>query len=254
MESTLTQSPAFTLSHKHVFGLKTHVNHNVHFAENTQIIYPAGNNTILYYTDHKTQRFLPGSDNGHGITALAISPNKRYLAVAETSPASAVVNIFDLVTSKKKKTLTFPTDNDGNAISHEIVSMAFSSENKFLVTQGGMSLKGDNHWTLTYWAWDKARPMANMKVSSAQNAPIYDVSFSPTDSSVICVTGENIFKFLRLQEGTFKALPNQMKFREQSFLCHAWLHDEGLIVGCHNDNLASCCCSITREIIGKHCR
>eukprot|EP00397_Hematodinium_sp_SG-2012_P003973 GEMP01003983.1.p1 GENE.GEMP01003983.1~~GEMP01003983.1.p1 ORF type:complete len:1382 (+),score=370.47 GEMP01003983.1:167-4312(+) len=239
MDSSLSQVPTFTLSHKHVFGLKTNVNHNVHFAEETQIIYPAGNNTILYYTDHKTQRFFPGSDNGQGITALAISPNKRFLAAAEMSTPSAIINIFDLVTSKKKKTLTFSADADGIAVCHEIVSMAFSSENKFLITQSGMAHKGDSHWTLVYWAWDKARPMASMKVSNAQNAPIYEVSFNPTDSSVICVTGEHIFKFLRLQEGTFKTIPSQLsKYREQqSFLCHSWLQDEGLVVGCQNGEL-----------------
>jgi len=239
ISSSGNQFSSFSLAHKHVFGLKGQANHNVHFAEETQIIYPAGNNTVMYHTDHKTQRFFPGSDGTNGITALAISPNKRYLAVAETANLSAVITIFDLVTFKKKKTLAFPTDAEGNPIAHEVVCMAFSSENKFLITQSGMSQKDENHWILVYWAWDKARPMAHMKVSNTQNSPIYEVSYHPTDSSIVCVTGEHIYKLLKLHDGGFKTIPNQLsKYREQQiFLCHAWLQEEGLIVGCANGEI-----------------
>lgn len=50
----------------------------------------------------------------------------------------------------------------------------------------------------------------------------------------MCIIGDGIFKFFRLQEGTFKGIPNQLnKMREasnQNYLCHTWLNDDRLVV------------------------
>ena len=51
------------------------------------------------------------------------------------------------------------SDNEIEGV-NEFVSLAFSSENKFLLTQGGASKTNQNSWTLFNWAWDKGRPMA----------------------------------------------------------------------------------------------
>merc|ERR550514_538522 len=99
MEQPALQAPAITLSYRHVFGVKADVKSNVHFAEETQIIYPAGHNTILYYTDQKMQRFFNGIEGTDEITCLAVSPSKRFLAVAEKcADKPAMVTVFDLVT------------------------------------------------------------------------------------------------------------------------------------------------------------
>ncbi|CAE8711809.1 unnamed protein product, partial [Polarella glacialis] len=72
------------LAHRHVFGLKSGVKGNVHFTDETHLLYPAGHNTILYYADQKTQwRVFPGSEGSEGITCLTVSPNKKFLAVCE---------------------------------------------------------------------------------------------------------------------------------------------------------------------------
>jgi len=230
-------APSITLSHRHVFGLKADVKNNVHYAEENQVIYPAGHNTILYYTDHKTQRFFPGVEGTDGITCLAVSPSKRYLAIAEKCTECAIVTIFDLVTTKKRKTLSYTVDG---CDAREYVSVAFSSENKYLITQGGTTQSGKHDWTLIYWAWDKARPMAAQKVSNAQNAAIRDCSFNPTDSLTVAVIGEGIFRFFRLQDGAFKQLPNtlvRLRGEHQNYTCHAWLNDDRLMVGCENGSL-----------------
>eukprot|EP00438_Fugacium_kawagutii_P035599 Skav224677 [mRNA] locus=scaffold3088:1973:6274:- [translate_table: standard] len=50
----------------------------------------------------------------------------------------------------------------------------------------------------------------------------------------VCIIGDGVFKFFRLQEGTFKGIPNQLnKMREasnQNYICHTWLNDDRLIV------------------------
>jgi WD40 repeat protein len=225
---------AVYLNHRHVFGIKADVKSNIHFHDENQVIYCAGHNTVQYFTEHKSQRVFPGSEGTTGITCLAVSPSKRYLAIAERSPENAQVTVYDLVTTKKRKTLTYPEID-----AQEFVSIAFSSENKFLITQGGLSPSGKHDWTLVYWSWEKARVMASQKVSNPSENSIHEVSINPTDSEMVCVVGDSVLKFLRLQEGSLKQSQNQLyRVREaQNYLCHAWLTDDRLVVGCENGDL-----------------
>jgi len=221
-----------SLAHRHVFGLQANLQNNVFFADDNQVLYPAGHNTILYSLDTKQQRIFPGHEGTDGITCLALSPSRRHVAICEKAiVGSAVCTIFDVNTGKKRKTLTLP---DGDAT--EFVCVAFSSENKFLITQGGPP-----DWTLVYWAWDKARNHYTVRTSSSPSATINECSFNPQDSYLICVVGNGVFKFFRLQEGQFKSIPNQLnKLREsqnQNYTCHAWLHDDRLVVCCEDGNI-----------------
>ena len=56
---------------------------------------------------------------------------------------------------------------------HEFVSLAFSPDSKYLIAQGG---KPD--WILVYWAWEKAKIMAQMKTTNQTGQPVYQVSSS----------------------------------------------------------------------------
>jgi WD40 repeat protein len=219
---------AVSLQYRHVFGLKANVKGTVHFTEETHVLYPAGHNTILYDQAQKTQtRFFSGSEGSEGISCLAVSPNKKFLAVCEKFQDRAICSIFDVNTGKRRRgTLSF-ADCDAK----EFVYAAFSGENKFLITQGGPP-----DFTLILWSWDKARPHGSVKVSNITGSTIHECSFNPQDSSLVCVVGDGIFKFFRLQEGTFKNIPNQLsKLREtsnQNYVCHAWVHNQDRLVVC----------------------
>ena len=54
---------AISLQHRHAFGLKTDTRCNVHYAEENQVIYPAGNNTVLFNTEDKSQKFFSSSES-----------------------------------------------------------------------------------------------------------------------------------------------------------------------------------------------
>mmetsp|Transcript_13687 Transcript_13687/g.36226 ORF Transcript_13687/g.36226 Transcript_13687/m.36226 type:complete len:1228 (-) Transcript_13687:39-3722(-) len=222
-----------TLQHRHVFGLKADVKFNVHYADESQLIYPSGTNTILWIAEQKQQKFFQGNEGADGITCLAANSTKRYLAVAEKCSTGAIVTIFDLVTTKKRKTLQF-----SECDAPEFVCVAFSYDSKYLLTQTGPSPSGKHDWTLIYWMWDKARPMASIKVSNAQHSPIRECSFSPTDSSIACVIGDGIFKFLQMKdsEGGLKQLPAGPD-TVPSLLCHSWLSDNKLLVACESGDL-----------------
>ena len=89
---------------RHIFGLRGDVKDNIHFVEESTIIYPVGHTVVSYNVETKVQRFTPGSPESEGITALAVSPNKKFLAVAERAD-KGTISVYDLQTLKRRKVL-----------------------------------------------------------------------------------------------------------------------------------------------------
>jgi len=222
------------ISHKHIFGLKADVKNNVHYLEENIVLYPAGHNVVIYNTDTKIQRFIHGSDvnlpSGRTeITALAVSPNKRYVAVAEKGMERATIHVYDVRTLKKRKTLTTP-----DCHSREYVSMCFSPDNKNLLTQGGAP-----DWALINWLWGKSKPLQITRVESKSN-PVYQCSFCPSDPSTICVTGKNTLLFFRVEDGAVSLKPIETKMWEreaEDYLCHSWTTGRKMVAGTSTGNL-----------------
>ncbi|XP_071508423.1 cilia- and flagella-associated protein 57-like [Diadema antillarum] len=205
---------------RHVFGLKGDVSGNISYVDEQTVVYPCGSNIILYNIDQKTQRFIPGSDKSSGFTATCVSPNRRYIAVAEKGAEKAMITIYDLHSLRKRKALS-STDIQSN----EVVSMAFSPDSKYLIAQGGRP-----DWTLVYWTWEKSKVMAVTKTTNPANNDVYQVSFNPQDNTQICVVGNGIFKLYRYSEGNLKQFAFQ-KLEPQNYLSQAWVSDERVIVG-----------------------
>lgn len=102
---------------------------------------------------------------------MAVSPNRRFIAIAERIKDRPEVAIFDLHSGKCRKTLK------PEAIkSNEIVSVLFSSDAKYLLTQTGAP-----DYTLIYWSWEKGKIMASIEVKPAVgpqvHATVTQVSF-----------------------------------------------------------------------------
>ena len=92
--------------------------------------------------EQRLQKFIPGSVDTEGITALAVSGNRKFLAVAERSE-KGTVTIYDLGTLKRRKVLSI-----SELGSKEYVSLCFSPDGKMLAAQGG-----GPEWNLTVWIW-----------------------------------------------------------------------------------------------------
>ena len=149
---------------KHAFGLTTGVSRSVHYVDEQGILYPVGANCVIYSVDSKDQKLIQCSATGAGITALAVSPNKRYAAVAEKGE-KPLVTIYDIQSNKKKKTLSYSESQ-----TQEFTSLAFSPDSKYLITQGGRP-----DWTLVYWGWEKSKLMATFKTSPQQSNAVHQV-------------------------------------------------------------------------------
>ncbi|XP_055986867.1 cilia- and flagella-associated protein 57 [Sorex fumeus] len=205
----------------HVFGLRAHVTNNVFFFDEQIVIFPSGNYCVKYNVDQKWQKFIPGSDRSQGMLALAISPNRRYLAISEMVQDKPLITIYELsaVPCRKRKilnTFDFPVQ--------KFTTMAFSPDSKYLLTQ-----TSPPESNLVYWLWEKQKVMAILRVDSQHN-PVYQVSFSPQDNTHLCVTGTGIFKTLRFAEGLLKQT-NFQRGEPQNYLAHAWVSEDKIIVG-----------------------
>ena len=98
-------SATTSLSFRHMFGINGSVSDNISFSDDDTIVYIVGHNVVLYNKVDKKQRFIYGSEASDGMTAFAVSPGKRYIAIAERGDRGAQVNVFDLKSYRKRKNL-----------------------------------------------------------------------------------------------------------------------------------------------------
>lgn len=77
---------------------------NLSYVDDTVVMYHAGRTLVLYSTDTRTQRFIQGTETTDGITALALSPSRKYLAIAERAERG-LITVYDLTTLKRRKVL-----------------------------------------------------------------------------------------------------------------------------------------------------
>jgi len=226
------------LVRRHAFGIKADVKDNIHFIDDSTCAYPVGRNVVIYHTQGASppnqQKFIQGNEKCETITAMALCPKKRYLAVAE-SAESPVISIYDVSGGGRKKKKTLPGQGQPfpELNSREYVCIAFSADGKVLVTQGGAP-----EWTLVYWSWDRSKAIAWTSSATDKTAAAQDkhhitcVSVSPKDNTLVCVSGNGVFRFFRLQEGQLRPTPGQPlgKRDPQNFLSHCWLPPDDRIV------------------------
>ncbi|XP_036955576.1 cilia- and flagella-associated protein 57 isoform X1 [Acanthopagrus latus] len=203
-----------------IFGLRTGVSNNLCFFDEQTVVFPCGNNCVCYNTVQRTQRFIQGSEKSKGMRALAISANRRYLAVSECGER-ATITVFDLQheQGRKRKVLTA-----GDTPVQEFVCMAFSPDSKYLIGQ-----TGGPEWMLIFWLWEKQKVLATVKTTNSNN-PVIQVSFNPYNNTQLCVCGTGVFKLFRYTEGALKQ-SSFAKVESINFLCHTWMKGERVIAG-----------------------
>eukprot|EP00760_Papus_ankaliazontas_P008130 PhM_4_TR13677/c1_g1_i1/m.19400 len=226
----------FSLNMRFALGLKPDVTDSVHFIDDQTCCWPVGRNIVIYSMQTTQQRFIPATDGMESITALQLSPNRKYLAIAESGPTPCI-SIVDLSTLKRKKFLSIPDIG-----SKEYVCLAFSSDGRYMLSQGGAP-----EWSLVYWNIDKGKPVTQPfvasnadKVAAAQDKRhITRCTFNPRDATHFCLSGNGLLKFIRYQEGALKIVPGGMGKREpQMYLTHIWLQpEERIIVSTDNGDL-----------------
>ena len=209
----------------HAFGLTANVQNNVIAVDETTVCYPVGRAIVLYNTDTKKMAFVREGTNDKGeITALALSPSKKYLAACERAE-HAQVSIYHVASQRRTKVL--PQGGALDVASSEFITAAFSGDSKMLA-----AVTGD--FTIALWLWDKGRLLALQKNAMAASFGITRVSFNPSDSNTLATTGPKFFKLWRYADGQLKVWNvNLHKGREhQGYTDHCWLPGDDRVAAC----------------------
>lgn len=158
----------FTMTPKFFFGHKGDVKGNLFWLDNSTVCYPCGHNIIFYNTDDKTQKFIPGIEGSEGITAMALSHNRKSLAVCEQS-TKAICSVYNvgkmLETFKEKKSASSVIDQvtikkrrvllSSDYAATKFISVDFCQMNeKLLVTLG-------DDGRIVVWQYDKQKALAS---------------------------------------------------------------------------------------------
>ncbi|NXN29526.1 CFA57 protein, partial [Nycticryphes semicollaris] len=204
-----------------VFGCRPRVAGGVCFLEDQVVLHAAGTGCLQLHLVQKWHKFIPGTEKSRGVQALAVSPNRQYLAVSETVADQPVLAVYELSEAPARRRRTLAS---AKLPTREVVSLAFSPDCRYLAA---ITLPPEGH--LTYWLWEKQRLMATVRVE-ALDSSVCQVSFSPEDSAQVCITGNGFFKLFQYSEGSLKQT-NLQKGEPQNYLCHAWLSKEEIICG-----------------------
>eukprot|EP01112_Ceratiomyxa_fruticulosa_P006377 TRINITY_DN17176_c0_g1_i1.p1 TRINITY_DN17176_c0_g1~~TRINITY_DN17176_c0_g1_i1.p1 ORF type:complete len:270 (-),score=52.50 TRINITY_DN17176_c0_g1_i1:611-1420(-) len=182
----------------HSFGIQGRVKDCIFYLDANHVVFPVGRFIAIANLDSKEMSFLPEHETGgkvKSVLAMALTPNKKYLALSERLLDShAQVSIINLSTLKRQRVLPFTE-------SKEVVSICFSGDGRYLVAQGG---KPD--WTIIVWNWDKgavlntsnpANAMGNTIGSSIAGMgkvqhPVGRISFNFYDNAQLVTSGKKI--------------------------------------------------------------
>ncbi|KAI8906392.1 WD40-repeat-containing domain protein, partial [Gorgonomyces haynaldii] len=214
------------LQASYVFGISNDIPDNLFYVEENTILYPAGNNIILFNVEQKLQRFVPIGDQAEGITSIAVSSDRHVFAAAARSSPKPIINVYDLHTFRKRRQLT-PIDN---ITSREFTSLSFSMDSKYLAAQCGKP-----EWTLHFYAWEKGKSIATISTSSVPEKAVNQISINPYDGTEICVVGQGFINIYRYSEGVLR--PIHVNIPEQNFLCHCFVSIDRLVVGSEQGSL-----------------
>ncbi|KAI8809706.1 WD40-repeat-containing domain protein [Cladochytrium replicatum] len=228
-----------SVTHGHVLGIKKNVKENLFFADESTIIYPAGNNLIVSNIEQKSQRVVPVVAGPETITALALAPDRHIFAVGEKGERPSIT-VYDLPNFRKRRTLM--ATGDGSQISKSFTSIAFSYDSKYVAAQ-----MGGPEWLLHFYSWEKGKLVAvectytattikrvessdsSGKSDQQQQGGILQIGINPEDGTEISVLTESALNLYKYSEGTLR--PKNIPIRLKVFSCHSWLTGERLAIG-----------------------
>jgi len=219
-------SAAPVISKRHVFGINAGVTSNIAYVDNQIAIYTAGHNIIIHNQENEVQRFIDGSigsslEENPRIVAMTISPNKRYVAISEKGNR-ATVTIFDTQTLRKRKILTTALELK------EFVSLSFSADSRFLITQGGPP-----DFCLVLWSWEKVKADATLRFGNTVDN-INTCQYCKRDSTLIAICGDKFLAIVRQSSANeLRQLPiewEQYVANDQLWKCLTWV-DNVLLLG-----------------------
>lgn len=110
-----------------------------------------------------------------------------------------------------------------------IKSISFSENSKYIA----IILEGPEFSAIA-WDWHNKTKSRMMGQFDFGKTVVSKITFNPNDSHQVCTSGHNHWKLWRIQENTFKPMPNFHGVGNHIFTDHCWLGDDRL-AGCTSE-------------------
>ncbi|XP_060790859.1 cilia- and flagella-associated protein 57-like [Neoarius graeffei] len=211
----------------HIFTLHREARNSLFFSDEQTIVFPSGNNCV-HYNIHlqRTTEYIRGTlPYQQYIQSLAISPDRRYMAVSECKK-QGIITVHDL---QEKQCFESKVLTGGSISVREFVCMAFSSDSKYLLGQSG-----GPEWTLFYWEWKMNEVIATAKIT--RMGFVSQVSFNPKDNTQVCVSGKNVFKIYKLENNSLNET-SSFRMDLENIVSHAWMSEDCIVSGTESGKL-----------------
>lgn len=101
-----------------------------------------------------------GREKSRGVQALAVSPDRRFLAVSETAAEQPVLTVYELAAGQPPRRRRVLTAAELPA-REAPVSLAFSPD-----CRGLAAATGPPEVLLAFWLWDKRRLLATVRLQA----------------------------------------------------------------------------------------
>lgn len=193
MQRPFEVPPEHMRLHKAI-GMEWGRRNNLHLIDDGVVIFAAGNTvqTLDLHT-HKTQVILGRNESkAAGVGSVAVHPNKRLFAVAETGTSPRIF-IYSWPALQVLRILRGGTEK-------AYASVCFDAQGGWLASVGS-----DPDYTLTLWDWENEMVVLRTKAFSQE---VFQVTFSPFQRGKLVTSGQGHIRFWRLAT-TFTGLKLQ---------------------------------------------
>ncbi len=194
-------------------------------ATTQQLIYPLGRHIGIRNVHTNDMRFIKQPETLREITAMAISPNRRFLAICERhrDNLSAFISFYDMKSPDNSKVENRINVSEAQPTSQKTIkSIAFSHDSKHVAA----IIEGPDCKAVA-WEWynrNKSRIIGQYEFGKAI---INKISFKNNDAHVVCTSGNSHWKLWRPQENTFTVYSKLTLNKESNiYTDHCWLQYE----------------------------
>ncbi|CAH1154655.1 unnamed protein product [Phaedon cochleariae] len=207
-----------------LLGLETRIRNNVHFLSDDEVVYPVGSVVAVHNFNVKKQRYIKLSEKGKNLTHLAVSPDKKLIAVVETTDKYPIVTLWCPLLFRKKKTLNLPVDKD--IIANRYVTVEFTFDSKYIVC-----VTGEPDWSLYCFKCDKGRLESFARANNTNaTGTVIQLSCNPNDTNQLVVVGDSVLRCLGCQDFSWRQF-GYNKIDSVVYTSCCWLSQDRLIVG-----------------------
>ncbi|XP_035778469.1 cilia- and flagella-associated protein 57-like [Anopheles albimanus] len=216
------RSKQISIVPKNAYGLRTDIMGNVHFTLKQEIIYPVAG--VLAFHDFVSykQKFLRFPQNSHP-ERIVISPNRKFIAVAErTNDNKSMVNVYEIETLRKRKTLQLPPDCPNT----QIGNICFTHDSRGVAV---LSVEPDAFLSIFSFDKNDSLIIGRASNSSQQGQAIY-LSCNPSDATIVAVGGFYMLKIMNRTDKGFGQI-GTIKGDDLLITSMTWLSSEVLAAG-----------------------